>query len=157
MQPGGTTHPFNSLIHHPTPTPSPPPLSSLQQPQVQQPLTFVFERFSSGITTPLSMNTPIPSPRPVIRLDEDATPDVVDVRRARRTPLTINTAQSSDFTRKNRNKRKDRTYRTSLDSPISINSINRDEDSKSDSDFGDTIMTDYNPRSETCSVCCSFN
>ncbi|PKY20473.1 hypothetical protein RhiirB3_408307 [Rhizophagus irregularis] len=156
MQPGGTTHPFGSLIH-PTPTPSPPPLSSLQQSQVQQPLTFVFERFSSGVNTPLSMNTPIPSPRPVIRLDEDATPDVMDVRRTQRTPLTINTTQSSDFTKKNRNKRKDRTYRTSLDSPISINSTNRDEDSKSDSDYGDPMITDYTPRSEACSVCCSFN
>ncbi|CAB4379004.1 unnamed protein product [Rhizophagus irregularis] len=150
MQPGGTTHPFGSLIH-PTPTPSPPPLSSLQQSQVQQPLTFVFERFSSGVNTPLSMNTPIPSPRPVIRLDEDATPDVMDVRRTQRTPLTINTTQSSDFTKKNRNKRKDRTYRTSLDSPISINSTNRDEDSKSDSDYGDPMITDYTPRSEACS------
>jgi len=155
MQPGGTTHPLGSLIH-PTPTPSPPPLS-IQQSQAQQPITFVFERFSSGVNTPLSMNTPIPSPRPVIRLDEDATPDVMDVRRTHKTQLTINTTQSTDFAKKNRNKRKQRSYssyRTSLDSPISIN---RDEDSKSDSDYGDPMITEYTTRSEACSVCYSFS
>jgi hypothetical protein len=144
MQPGGT-HPFGSLIH-PTPTPSPPPLSSAQAQQQQ--ITFVFERFSSGVNTPLSMNTPIPSPRPVIRLDEDATSDVMDARRTHKVPLTINTTQSSDFTKKSRSKRKDRSFRTSLDSPISLS---RDEDSNSD--YGDPMITDYTTRSEACSVC----
>ncbi|CAI2168115.1 5131_t:CDS:2 [Funneliformis geosporum] len=146
MQPGGT-HPLGSLIH-PTPTPSPTPLSS-QQSQAQQQIKFVFERFSSGVNTPSSMNTPIPSPRPVIRLDEDATPDVMDIRKTHKTQLTINTTQSTDFAKKNRNKRKHRSYRTSLDSPVSLN---RDEDSKSDSDYGDPMITEYTTRSEAFSV-----
>ncbi|CAG8489911.1 17652_t:CDS:2 [Acaulospora morrowiae] len=148
MPPGGPTHPLGSIIH-PTPTSTPLPLPSTQQLQVnvQQPITFVFERFCSGVPTPLSMHTPLPSPKPVVRPNEDATVDAMDTR-PQRALLTINTTQRNDPVKKNRKKRKHQSYRTPLDSPISLN---RDEDSKSDSDYGDNLLTEYATRSEACS------
>ncbi|CAG8458588.1 1652_t:CDS:2 [Diversispora eburnea] len=149
MPSGGPTHPLGSLIH-PTPTSTPPPLPSIQQLQqvnIQQPITFVFERFCSGVSTPLSMHTPIPSPKSVGRLDDDATVDAMDTRPPRNR-LTINTTQGNDTVKKNRKKRKHQSYRSPMDSPISLN---RDDDSKSDSDYGDNLLNEYGTRSEACS------
>ncbi|CAG8741108.1 16772_t:CDS:2 [Gigaspora margarita] len=149
MPPGGPTHPFGSLIH-PTPTSTPPPLPSIQQLQqaniLQQPITFVFERFCSGVPTPLSMHTPLPSPKPIVRSDDDAIVDATDNRQQR--SLTIKITQNNDTVKKNRRKRKHNSYGTPIDSPISLN---RDEDSKSESEYGDNLLTEYANKSEAFS------
>ncbi|CAG8532879.1 14634_t:CDS:2, partial [Racocetra fulgida] len=61
--------------------------------------------------------------------------------------LTIKITPNNDTAKKNRKKRKHNSYGTPIDSPISLN---RDEDSKSESEYGDNL-NEYVTRSEAFS------